>query len=60
MLGGNTKNKLFDTKLTYIFDTNHLRIFCMKRYEFIVNLQGTKILKNISMSICFIYFANSA
>ena len=52
--------KNFDTKLTYIFDTNHLRIFCIKRYKFVVNLQGTETLKNNSMSICFIYFANSA
>ena len=29
MLGGNTKNKLFDTKLTCIFGTNHLRIFVL-------------------------------
>jgi len=45
MLGGNTKNKLFDTKLTCIFYTNHLRIFCIKRYKFVVNLQGTETLK---------------
>lgn len=44
MLGGNTKN-FFDTKLTCIFYTNHFRIFCMKRYKFVVNLQGIKTLK---------------
>ena len=59
MLGGNTKN-FFDTKLTCIFYTNHFRIFCMKRYKFVVNLQGIKTLKNNSISICFIYFTNSA
>ena len=60
MLCGNTKNKLFDTKLTCIFYTNHFRIFCIKRYKFVVNLQGIKTLKNNSISICFIYFTNSA
>ena len=44
MLCGNTKN-FFDTKLTCIFYTNHFRIFCIKRYKFVVNLQGIKTLK---------------
>lgn len=57
MLCGNTKN-VFDTKLTCIFYTNHFRIFCIKRYKFVVNLQGIKTLKNNSISICFIYFTN--
>lgn len=59
MLCGNTK-KVFDTKLTCIFYTNHFRIFCIKRYKFVVNLQGIKTLKNNSISICFIYFTNFA
>ncbi len=59
MLCGNTKN-VFDTKLTCIFYTNHFRIFCIKRYKFVVNLQGIKTLKNNSISICFIYFTNFA
>ncbi len=33
------QKNFFDTKLTCIFYTNHLRIFCIKRYKFIVNLQ---------------------
>lgn len=59
MLCGNTKN-VFDTKLTCIFYTNHFRIFCIKRYKFVINLQGIKTLKNNSISICFIYFTNFA
>ena len=59
MLCGNTKN-FFDTKLICIFYTNHFRIFCIERYKFVVNLQGIKTLKNNSISICFIYFTNSA
>ena len=45
MLCGNTIIKFFDRKETCIFYTNHLLIFCIKRYKFVVNLQGIKTLK---------------
>ena len=52
--------KYFDTKVICIFYTDYLRIFCIKRQKIVLNLQGTKKLKNISISICFVYHVNSA
>ena len=48
----------YEVDLYFLYESSPY--FCIKRYKFIINLQGTKILKNISIFICFIYFVNSA